>query len=68
MIHLRRSEGLNLNEVEKRFGEEEAAKIKKESEVYIRNEWIIYNNNIITLTNKGKLMADRIASELFVDQ
>ena len=40
---------------------------EKISKSYIRNQLIQQKNNIFTLTDKGKLLADRIAMELFVD-
>ena len=40
---------------------------EKISKSYIRNQLIQQKNNIFTLMDKGKLLADRIAMELFVD-
>lgn len=65
MIHLRRLEGLDLKRFEERFGKKERERIERESEPFLREEWIVINDRIITLTNNGKLMADGIAARLF---
>jgi oxygen-independent coproporphyrinogen-3 oxidase len=33
---------------------------------FFENEWIRISNNVLFLTPKGKLFADRIASDLFL--
>ena len=40
---------------------------EKISKSYLTNQLIQQKNNIFTLTDKGKLLADRIAMELFMD-
>ncbi len=47
--------GINLQEVQKNY-----------LTAFFENEWIIIQNNTLFLTTKGKLFADRIASDLFV--
>ena len=34
--------------------------------LFTENNWIVLNNNTLQLTNKGKLFADYISSELFI--
>jgi oxygen-independent coproporphyrinogen-3 oxidase len=42
--------------------------ILKKSEKYIANGLMIYKNDHLILTNEGKLLADGIASDLFLDE
>lgn len=66
MIRLRMHEGLDLKEVSEKFGEEEAVRIEKESAAFVTEGWASVSDRIITLTTSGKLMADGIASRLFL--
>lgn len=65
MISLRTVEGIDLEKVEKRFGEKETARLKHLADKYIKNEKIIVTANTIQLTKAGKLFADGIAADLF---
>lgn len=65
LLHLRTAEGIDLNEIRTRFG--------NEKELYVRNYFLtiepshyIIDNNYYRLTDAGKLWADQIAMNLFL--
>lgn len=62
---LRTKWGCDLNYLEKNFENKFSAHFKNEIKKFIP-EFITENNQKFTLTQKGKLMADKIAMELFV--
>lgn len=68
MTSIRTMWGLDLQKVEKDFGYDYKQHILKESQTFLVNEEleIIDNNTLLRATNKGKLLADHIASELFL--
>jgi len=61
MISLRTIEGLDLNKVQ-------ISEIKVVSQKFINEGKIVEENNFLKLTKKGKLFADGIAAELFVEK
>ncbi|MDB5120516.1 MAG: putative oxygen-independent coproporphyrinogen oxidase [Sphingobacteriales bacterium] len=67
MTSLRTIWGMDLNKINRDFGSEYVSDIKNALEEFIYNEWVVNMNDVITLTQKGKLFADRIASEIFAD-
>jgi oxygen-independent coproporphyrinogen-3 oxidase len=67
MTSIRTMWGLDLQKVEKDFGYDYKQHILKESQVFLKNEELeILDNKNLRATNKGKLLADHIASELFL--
>lgn len=68
MTSLRTMEGLDINYVEGRFGKEYAALLTKTVQPMIKKGWLTETNRNWILTREGKLFADGIASELFIDQ
>ncbi len=66
LTSLRTIWGVELNYLKSNFNEEFVNLFLKQIEIYIRSETIIATNETYTLTEKGKLLADKIASELFV--
>ena len=67
MTSIRTMWGIDLQKVEKDFGYEYKQHILKESQTFLVNEELeIIDNNTLRATNKGKLLADHIASELFL--
>ncbi|WP_160068062.1 radical SAM family heme chaperone HemW [Sphingobacterium bovisgrunnientis] len=67
MTSIRTMWGLDLQKVEKDFGYDYKQHILKESQTFLVNEELeIIDNNTLRATNKGKLLADHIASELFL--
>ena len=66
MTGLRMFEGINLETIEDRFGKEKWARILELSRKYIHDEKLILKGNDLFLTNKGRLLADGIAANLFL--
>ena len=67
MTALRTSLGLDLQKISIDFGSEYSSKIKENLGEHIDKNWINHNDNVVTLTTEGKLFADKISSELFLD-
>jgi oxygen-independent coproporphyrinogen-3 oxidase len=65
MTALRTMEGLNLDEVKKRFGADAANTILSNSKKWASTQKIIQANQQLILTKEGKLFADGIAADLF---
>lgn len=63
LTNLRTMWGINLEYIKKSFGASYAREVLKTSEKY--SEYLFNTNGIITLNQKGKFIADRIASEFF---
>lgn len=73
MISLRTKEGLDLDSLPDNSRgvlsrESVAGAILRKSQKFIGQGWMIGENNQLVLTNEGKLMADGIAADLFLDQ
>ena len=66
MIALRTLEGIDLAHITRSFGESAAKDIEERSRRYIQEEKMTAGNRLF-LTNKGKLLADGIAADLFFD-
>lgn len=67
MTSIRTMWGLDLHKVEQEFGYDYRGHLVKESQVFLDNDDLeLTNENILRTTIKGKLLADHIASELFV--
>ncbi|MBC7695502.1 MAG: radical SAM family heme chaperone HemW [Burkholderiales bacterium] len=58
--------GLDLNYLKTNFNSDFVKSFLNQVDTYIKLESVLRKNNIYTLTEKGKLLADKIASELFV--
>jgi oxygen-independent coproporphyrinogen-3 oxidase len=67
MTSLRTSEGLNLSKVRNEFGEKQYLRLSAQSDGFIRQHHMILKNECLILTNKGKFLADGIASDLFAE-
>lgn len=65
MTSLRTMEGLDLNYIVHHFGEEKSFILKDASRKYESTGKLKINNNLIVLTDEGKLFADGIAAALF---
>ncbi len=68
MTSLRTMEGLDLDYVNKRFGEDKCIKILNASMKYADARKLKKINQKIILTREGKLFADRISSDLFFEE
>jgi oxygen-independent coproporphyrinogen-3 oxidase len=67
MTSLRTSKGMNLQRITEQFGSDYSNEIRDGLEPFIDKNWINLMNQNVTLTTDGKLFADRIASELFIN-
>lgn len=67
MISLRTMEGLNLDNFEKLFGATERIRVEKGLGKYISQDLMRMNQSNAFLTDKGMLVADGIAANLFSD-
>lgn len=65
MTGLRTIWGVNLMEVKLKFGEEFLSYLNKNSRKYIADKTMELKENALILTEKGKFLADGIASDLF---
>ena len=65
MISLRTSEGLDIELVKERFGENTGNKLQASSQKYILSSRLKAEDSKLILTNEGKLFADGIAADLF---
>jgi oxygen-independent coproporphyrinogen-3 oxidase len=65
MTSLRTQWGCDLENIIQKFGKEISEKIKTEATIFVQKDWLIIKDEKLLLTKKGKLFADRIASELF---
>ncbi len=66
MTSLRTMWGLDLDKVATEWGGGYDQQIEKDIHIFQEKKWVTQTDRLLTLTNKGKLFADRIASELFV--
>ena len=66
LTSLRTIWGIDLNYLSANFNTEFVKHYLIQIEKYIKQETVVINNTTYTLTEKGKLFADKIASELFV--
>jgi oxygen-independent coproporphyrinogen-3 oxidase len=66
MIRLRTMEGLSLQKITDEFGELRTQELLKSAQTFIRHKNLKIENGHLQATTKGKLMADGIASDLFI--
>jgi oxygen-independent coproporphyrinogen-3 oxidase len=67
MTSLRTSKGMSLQKITERFGSDYSNEVRDGLEPFADKNWINLNDQIVTLTTDGKLFADHIASELFIN-
>lgn len=65
MTSLRTMEGCSLKLIEEKWGKKNAAAVKNAAQKYLKEETVYLSGNHLTLTKKGKFLADGIAAELF---
>ena len=65
MISLRTIEGLDLEKINKSWGNEKARAIEYESQNFKQLNLVSIEDNKVQLTNEGMLRADGIAADLF---
>ncbi|MDD3004242.1 radical SAM family heme chaperone HemW [Flavobacterium sp.] len=66
MTGLRTIWGVSLVKIQNDFGEKHLNYLLKNAEKYIADSLLIVENEILKTTNKGKFLADGIASDLFL--
>ena len=66
MIGLRTIEGYNYETVLNQFTEAQKVAFENTKHQYLSQKLIRENNQIITLTQQGKLLADHIAADFFL--
>ena len=68
MTSLRTMWGCSTNEISKRFGEKYTDYFISMTEKYLNRKLLIQKGDVLTLSAKGILMADAIASDLFATE
>lgn len=66
MTSLRTMWGLDLTELENRFGQSVKNSVLEDAALFIAEKNLVLDDNKLCLTDTGKLMADHIMSELFI--
>ncbi len=66
MTSLRTQWGCDLAYIAHHWDDTTVALIAKEAQTYIDRGWMMQNDSMLTLSQEGRLYADRIASDLFV--
>ncbi len=66
MTSLRTQWGCDLDHIAAKWDESTATLVEKSSHLFMEKKWVVQDGRKLLLTNKGKLFADRVASELFV--
>ena len=66
LTSLRTIWGIDLNYLKTNFNSEFVKAFLNQVDIYIKQEHVIVKKNTYTLTENGKLLADKIASELFM--
>jgi len=67
MTSLRTMWGCDLDKIAAEWGSDYAVEVEKSSHIFQEKRWLLQDNRKIMLTNEGKLFADKIAAEMFVD-
>jgi len=67
MLALRTQWGVNISELEHKFGTKNTEFFKSQIEKYISQDKVIYQSGVYKLSDKGKHFADGIAGDLFLD-
>lgn len=66
MTGLRTMEGVSLKKIATDFGRDQYKVLVLSAQTHINRDHLIVENEYLRTTNKGKLLADGIASDLFV--
>ena len=67
MTSLRTNKGMSLQKINERFGSDYANEVRDGLELFADKNWINIKDQLVTLTTDGKLFADHIALELFIN-
>jgi oxygen-independent coproporphyrinogen-3 oxidase len=66
MVGFRTSKGINTTYIEEEFGSSVLSELASNAKEFMDKKWIQLENGFYKTTREGKLMADKIASELFI--
>lgn len=66
MTGLRTIWGVSVAKIKNDFGEKYATYLSKQSQKYLDDNLLIFENNILKTTEKGQFLSDGIASDLFM--
>lgn len=67
MTQLRRMEGISKEILSNKFGADKPDYIRQTAAKFLRSQWLIETTEAFVLSKEGKLFADGIAAELFLD-
>ena len=65
MTRLRTHFGVDLKEIEVKFGEKYLKYLKEQSVILFQKELLKIENNVMHITEKGTFLSDGIAADLF---
>ena len=65
-VSMRTMWGINIDTLNKLFGEKSQKYFIKQAEKWIQNEMIKKSNSNYTITRKGQILSDKISSDLFI--
>lgn len=68
MTSMRTMWGCNLDKIRAEWGNEYADQVEKDAGTFEERGWLVKQEQKLVLTPAGKLFADRIAGELFVEE
>jgi oxygen-independent coproporphyrinogen-3 oxidase len=68
MLSFRTSKGVSKKYIEDEFGSSILSQFEESVKAFKNNNWVILENNYYKTTKSGKLMADKIAAELFITE
>jgi oxygen-independent coproporphyrinogen III oxidase len=66
MVGFRTSKGINTKYIEEEFGSSVLTELSDNVKEFIDKKWLHFENGFYKTTQEGKLMADKIAAELFI--
>lgn len=66
ITRLRTNEGINLQQFEKKFGQEKREILLKQAKKFIETGLLFIENKFLILSNKGMLISDAILSEIIL--
>jgi oxygen-independent coproporphyrinogen-3 oxidase len=66
MLGLRTQWGIDIKELQSKFGQEKTQYFQKQIQKYLSQEKLVFENGIYRLSNQGKIFADGIAGDLFI--
>lgn len=68
MVGFRTSKGVSKKYIRDEFGSATLSRFEESLQEFINSNWVKLENDFYKTTNSGKLMADKIAAELFITE